>query len=88
MVLVDGRKYGLLAAELLGVPSDADLADDIVLTTRLDGEPLLTASKEGYAQNGRVTVPLKVRTFKCSCPPDRLRESSKEQPQFLLIKLL
>jgi hypothetical protein len=62
MVLVDGRKYGLLAAELPGVPSDADLADDIVLTARLDGEPLLTASKEGFAQNGRVIVPLKVRT--------------------------
>ena len=61
MVIVDGRKYGLRAAELPGVPSDADLADNIILTARLDGEPLLTASRTGHAQNGRVMVPLKVR---------------------------
>jgi len=61
MVLVDGRKYGLRAGELPGVPSDTDLADDIILTARLDGEPLLTASRDGHAQNGRVSVPLKVR---------------------------
>ena len=60
MVLVDGRKYGLRAGELPGVPSDADLADDVILTARLDGEPLLTASRDGHAQNGRVIVPLKV----------------------------
>ncbi len=61
MVLVDGRKYGLREGELPGVPSDADLTDDIILTARLDGEPLLTASRDGHAQKGRVSVPLKVR---------------------------
>ena len=69
MVLVDGRKYGLRAGELPGVPSDADLADDIILTARLDGEPLLTASRDGHAQNGRVIVPLKV----CNTMPNLRR---------------